>query len=421
MEWSGQQSSALHDGGAWLRAPFRRDQQIYRIFGYAGVGKTTIARELVGDSGLKVLFATYTGKAAYVMRSKGCEGCTTIHSLIYKPAGESKSDQLRAAEQALLNFDFSEKSSKLDEEERIRQREQLERRRDEIMLKEKRKPMFSLNYDSELADADAIIIDECSMVDEQMGTDLLSFGKKILVLGDPAQLPPVGSGGFFTEAKPDHLLTEVHRHAKESGILRLATDVRTSGGFSRQPGFYGSDCIVARREEIEDFQRRVLEADQILVGKNATRHTHNARFRELTDKGPGVAPVGGDKIVCLRNNHKAGLLNGSLWRVHEAAEDIDSETIDLTISSEEDGSNGIQVSAWSHHFYGREDQLKLKKWGKTDHNEFDYGYALTVHKAQGSQWDDVVLFDESWVFRNDKRRWLYTGVTRAAKNLVVVV
>ena len=52
---------------------------------------------------------------------------------------------------------------------------------------------------------------------------------------------------------------------------------------------------------------------------------------------------------------------------------------------------------------------------------FDYGYVLTVHKAQGSQWDDVVLFDESWAFREHRDRWLYTGITRAAERLTVVV
>ena len=55
------------------------------------------------------------------------------------------------------------------------------------------------------------------------------------------------------------------------------------------------------------------------------------------------------------------------------------------------------------------------------YDEFDYGYVLTVHKSQGSQWDDVVLFDESFAFQDSRARWLYTGITRAAKRLSVVV
>lgn len=406
MDWSYEQERALRDAERWFKD--KSASQIYYIAGYAGVGKTTIAQELANTSGLKCLFAAYTGKAAYVMRRKGCDGCTTIHSLIYKPAGESKSQQLRDVEMRLLEAKDAELIEKLTKQ------------RDEIIMSDRPRPMWTLNYDSELNDADALIVDECSMVDETMGSDLLSFGKKILVLGDPAQLPPVGSGGYFTNRKPDQLLTEVHRHAKESGILRLATDVRQSGSFSRIPGYYGSDCRVGGKGEFPDLASRAVQADQILVGKNATRHISNARFRELTEKGPGLLPRAGDKVVCLRNNHKAGLLNGSLWRVHEASEEV-GETIDLVISSEEDGANGITVSAWTHHFYGKENELKLKKWQRADYNEFDYGYALTVHKSQGSQWDDVLLFDESWAFRADKQKWLYTGVTRAAKTLTVVL
>jgi exodeoxyribonuclease-5 len=52
--------------------------------------------------------------------------------------------------------------------------------------------------------------------------------------------------------------------------------------------------------------------------------------------------------------------------------------------------------------------------------EFDYAYALTVHKAQGSQWDDVLLFDQSHVFRKNRYRWFYTAITRAAKTITIV-
>uniref|UniRef100_UPI0035D076B3 ATP-binding domain-containing protein n=1 Tax=Bartonella sp. MU70NMGDW TaxID=3243561 RepID=UPI0035D076B3 len=57
---------------------------------------------------------------------------------------------------------------------------------------------------------------------------------------------------------------------------------------------------------------------------------------------------------------------------------------------------------------------------KKRYDDFDYGYALTVHKAQGSQWNNVVLFDESFAFREMYARWLYTGITRAAERLMIV-
>jgi len=417
MDWSPQQEVALAACSEWLRAGYKEDRPLYYIAGFAGVGKTTIAKELAESAGGFALFAAYTGKAAYVLRSKGCVDATTIHSLIYKPAGESKSDALREVEMELEKIKFDPPE---DENQAKRIIEQLTKVRDNLLLNERRKPMFSLNMDSALSDADVLIVDECSMVDDIMGNDLLSFRVPIIVLGDPMQLPPVGAGGFLTNRKPDQLLTEIHRHAKGSGILRLATDVRMTGGYSRLPGHYGDDCLVKHRSEFQDLQKRVLDADQILVGKNATRHSHNARYRELTDR-TDVMPMPGDKVVCLRNDHKIGLLNGSLWRVHEAAHDADEMTASMTISSEEDGAKGLYVSAWTHHFLGREEELRLKKYNRRDYSEFDYGYALTVHKSQGSQWDDVVLFDESYAFRQDAQRWLYTGITRAAKSLSVVL
>lgn len=418
---SNEQNVALRACADWLRQGYQEKRPIYYIAGYAGVGKTTIARILAQEVE-KAYFAAYTGKAAYVLRSKGCEGATTIHSLIYKPAGETKSEAVEKAEMKVMDLMMRKPR---DEEAVARAIEE----RDQLIRGEKRRPLFTLNDVSVLHGADLLIVDECSMVDDQMGMDLLKFRVPIIVLGDPMQLPPVGAGGFLTNRKPDQLLTEIHRHARESGILRLATDVRTNGYFDRTPGHYGADCVVGwrtgadsdTRRVLDDLQRRVLDADQLLVGLNATRHVSNARYRELMQRGPGLTPVAGDKLVCLRNNHKEGLLNGSLWRVHESAEFVDTQTVQMVISSEEDGLTGIDVSAWSHHFYAKEDDLKLKKWNRRDYNEFDFGYALTVHKSQGSQWDDVVLFDESGAFRNDRNRWLYTGVTRAAKNLTVVL
>lgn len=413
MEPSPQQSTALG-----LVQKFLHSQDpVFYLAGYAGTGKTTLAKEIAEQSDLDVMFAAYTGKAAYVLRQKGCVDARTIHSLIYKPAGESKSDTLRKIEQELIDLKFDPPK---DEQIARDRKALLEKRRDDLLMHERRKPMFTLNPDSDLHDIDLLIVDEVSMVDEAMGLDLMSFRKKIIVLGDPMQLPPVGSGGYFTKRTPNITLTEIHRHARESGILRLATDIRLTGEFNRSAGYYGDDCNVSHRSKLHSLQKIVLEADQILVGKNATRHSHNARYRELTHR-EGATPIGGDKVVCLKNNHKQGLLNGSLWRVHESVVDEDTMTVELSISSEEDGGNGVTVNAWTHHFLGKEEELNLKKWNRGDSNEFDYGYALTVHKAQGSQWNDVVLWDESYVFRNDRTRWLYTGVTRAAKRLTVVL
>jgi exodeoxyribonuclease-5 len=257
------------------------------------------------------------------------------------------------------------------------------------------------------------VIDECSMVDAELGRDLMSFGVPVLVLGDPAQLPPVAGGGFFTDVEPDAMLTEVHRQAQDSPIVRLSMQVRA--GERLAPGEYGKTSVVRRA----DFDpARALETDQILVGRNATRRAYNARLRErlgFTDP----MPVAGDKLVCLRNNRKKGLFNGGLWQVAEKPS-TRRQVLKLRLRADEGaGGKGVKVSVRPECFTGAIEQLDWPMRKK--HDEFDYGYVLTVHKAQGSQWDDVVLFDESFAFPDSRERWLYTGITRAAKRLTVVV
>jgi ATP-dependent exoDNAse (exonuclease V) alpha subunit len=163
---------------------------------------------------------------------------------------------------------------------------------------------------------------------------------------------------------------------------------------------------------------RVLEADQVLVGRNATRRAYNIRMRERRGFD-GEMPSAGDKLVCLRNNRKKGLFNGGLWSVKErGARKTGIMTMRL-LPDDETTTRGVKVSVRPECFTGGIEKLDWPR--RKPYDEFDYGYVLTVHKAQGSQWDDVVLFDESFAFPDSRERWLYTGVTRAAKKLTVVV
>ena len=162
------QDQALSAVADWLKAKPGRGgtPQVFRLFGYAGTGKTTLARHIADGVSGNVKFAAFTGKAALVMRNKGCDNASTIHSLIYRTR-ESGEEQ----------------------------------------------PSFELWDDAPASKAKLIVIDECSMVDAELGRDLMSFDCPLLVLGDPAQLPPIQGGGFFTDADPDAMLTEVHRQA----------------------------------------------------------------------------------------------------------------------------------------------------------------------------------------------------------------
>jgi exodeoxyribonuclease-5 len=253
------------------------------------------------------------------------------------------------------------------------------------------------------------------MVDAELGRDLLSFGVPLLVLGDPAQLPPIQGGGFFTEAEPDVMLTEVHRQAADNPIIRLSMDIRA--GEYLEPGRYGETEVVANNDL---DPQRVLEADQVLVGRNATRRAYNIRMRERRGFD-GEFPDAGDKLVCLRNNRKKGLFNGGLWTVKERdARRAKTGIMTMRLLPDDDtATRGVKVSVRPECFTGGIEKVDWAR--RKPYDEFDYGYVLTVHKAQGSQWDDVVLFDESFAFPDSRERWLYTGVTRAAKKLTVVM
>jgi len=362
------QDAALNAVAAWLKAKPGKGStpQTFRLFGFAGTGKTTLARHVAQAVDGKVLFAAFTGKAALVMRSKGCERASTIHSLIYKTRESGE----------------------------------------EV-------PSFDLWDDAPASKAALIVIDECSMVDAELGRDLMTFGVPLLVLGDPAQLPPIQGGGFFTNTEPDAMLTEVHRQAADNPIIRLSMDIRE--GRELEPGVYGETQVVSRQDL---DPARVLEADQVLVGRNATRRAYNARMRQRRGFA-GEMPATGDKLVCLRNNKRKGLFNGALWSVKEKPT-TRRDFISMRLQPDDGfAGKGIKVSVRLECFTGGIEDVE---WMMRKHyEEFDYGYVLTVHKSQGSQWDDVVLFDESAAFGESRQRWLYTGVTRAAKQLTEVV
>ena len=362
------QDAALKAVGDWLDARPGKNgtPPVFRLFGYAGTGKTTLARHIADGVHGEVKYAAFTGKAALVMRNKGCDGASTIHSLIYR-ARESGEEQ----------------------------------------------PNFELWDDAPASKARLIVIDECSMVDADLGRDLMSFDCPLLVLGDPAQLPPIQGGGFFTNDAPDAMLTEVHRQAQDDPIVRMSMAVRE--GRPLEAGQFGESEVV-RRDSLDPA--RVMNADQILVGRNNTRRAYNMRVRQRRNIEDPL-PVAGDKLVCLRNNRKKALFNGGLWRVKSRAQSK-SKIVTMRLAPDEDfGGRLTKVSVRADCFDGGIDDIPWEQ--RRPYDEFDYGYVLTVHKSQGSQWDDVVLFDESFAFQDSRARWLYTGITRAARRLSVVV
>lgn len=366
MEWSPQQEGAIKQVGEWTKDP--SGPQVFKLMGYAGTGKTTLAKTIADDVKGDVCYGAFTGKAASVMRRKGCTGASTIHSMIYK----------------------------LDDDD------------------ETQDPKFILNRDSDVKDAKLVIIDECSMVDEKIGKDLLSFGTKVLVIGDPAQLPPISGTGFFTSGEPDCMLTEVHRQARDNPIIRLSMQIRM--GERLTIGTYGTTRILTR-DDID--QSDVLDVDQVIVGLNKTRQKYNARIRELLGRS-GPMPEKGDKLVCLRNDREKRLFNGTLWTAHRMRRYSKDCMVSLDINRDDNPlPKPRRVKVREEFFTGAEGNLEWQD--KRGTQEFTYGYALTCHKCQGSQWDNITVFDEGGSFREDAIRWRYTAVTRAAEKLTMVV
>lgn len=375
---SGEQAEAIKKIVAWYRD--RRGPQVFYVAGFAGVGKSVTANlaieELRSKCGVRnVKTAAYTGKAALVLRRKGVEGAQTIHSLIYTAIEDEETGEIR----------------------------------------------FVLSEESPAAEADLIVLDECSMVGQELADDVMSFGKRILVLGDPGQLPPISGQGAFTNREPDVFLREIHRQAKESPIIELATLAREGkplpAGFDR-----GGVRVMPLNKETQPLIYR--EETQPICGLNRVRWVYNLRIRKLRGF-EGETAQAGEKIICCRNNRDTGLFNGGLGTTLAAAsehEKVRGAWL-MDVRMEDLRGPNLQLAVDPYLFrrnFSNGDAQKLALRG-TRLEEFDFGYAITCHKAQGSSWDDVTVIDDSGAFRDNRDLWRYTAITRAERGLTVLL
>lgn len=359
--------------------------QEFYLAGYAGTGKSTVVSE--AQSRLRETYkirdipiGAYTGKAAYVLRQKGNDA-QTIHSMIYTCA-EVPCDCTTHLPHEKCH---------------------------PPVLK------FIINPVGRAAEADLIILDECSMIDHTMGNDLRSFGHKILVMGDPGQLPPINGEGSFTNRKPDFFLDEIHRQAADSPIIELATWARQ--GIMPPIGYSKGDVRVlpltnANADAIHNPDT------QVLCGLNRIRWAVTQIMRKEQGFGD-VLPMPGEKILCCKNNKNNGLFNGGAGTLQElkikgAAGDW---RITGTIEGEAHKDLLTDPFLFRQHFDSGVSQRDFKRKFP---NEFDWGYIWSVHKAQGTGWPHVTLIDNSPSFREDRWKHLYTGITRAEKGLTLL-
>lgn len=395
------QQRALDAIGEWFDDC---SSQTFYLAGPAGTGKTTIARQVprhLGLSGDQVRYAAYTGKAAQVLRSKGCAPASTLHSLIYIRQSTAAEAKLNTVERQLRALRLSLDATPFEIAELEAQRQQL--------LAEVADGSWILNTESDLSEASLLICDEVSMVDDKLAADLLSFGVPILVLGDPEQLPPINGEGFFTRRAPDLTLTEIHRQALDSPILSLATRVRQGGRLGH------FDYAYADVEMLSSH-------DQVLCGKRATRWSLVYAIRSLLGR-PHAFPVAGDRVMCLRNNRELGIFNGQLFDVLDCGPSPKRIGYYVLTVRTDDGEV-FDVVTPVDGFISDEAERDICRVRHLPDGVaiMTFAQAITVHKSQGSEWGRVALIDESAVFAREAdtpRRWLYTGITRASAELTI--
>jgi exodeoxyribonuclease-5 len=357
-----------------------------RIGGYAGTGKTTLIHEVLRRVGNRPTgVVAYTGKAVDVLRGKGIAEARTIHSTIYGMVEEEV-------------WDAKKKEMK-------------------IVRSWKRKP-------AEDIPVSGFIIDESSMVGKELLDDLTALNMPIVAIGDPGQLPPISKSDVNLMADPDMVLSKIHRQAADSGIIRLATQIRHGNGMD---GIDSSDVVIGDKTDV----RHDDTADVFICGFNKTRSWLNqaARRRQKREL-PFDQP--GEKIICLANDRQLGVFNGMTGVVQSL---LDTGTRKLYPRN---ASAPITIDAykvmvlWDGEIEPRE--MVFSGWAlgtgvKMDWQVssahfrdlcvVDYGYAVTCHKSQGSEYDKVVVMNEAAPRLWEQKRWLYTAVTRAAKDLVV--
>ncbi len=400
-----EQEKAFTELKRWWSSPYKEP---FILSGYAGTGKTTLAKivaeDIVGDPE-HVCFAAYTGKAALQLRKKGCDKATTLHKLLYRPL---EKDRARLLELSTYLQKLLVEDPQVEKPETIRVKTDL--------LSERRRvstPSWE-NDPGVPPGTRLIVVDESSMVDTRIFEDLTSLGVRVLFLGDPFQLPPVFGTSPVSSKKPNFVLTEVHRQALDNPVLRAATLIRD--GQSPRAAHQDGGLF-----QIIDFPDATYELyashDQVLCGRNLTRRNLNNKMRKRLVEtgviaGSTLQLAKNDRIVFLRNDHDESVYNGTTGTVSSVVSGDDGL---LMVDCTDEDLDIYAYPVWP----GILDDYDITEAPRRT-QVVDLAYALTVHKAQGSEWDSVLVQDEPFGAGDTQLRWLYTAVTRARTRCTIV-
>lgn len=415
--------------------------------GYAGSGKSTCVGAMIEHLGLRpeqVMYMAPTGKAAKVLSRKLTESgwpnsATTIHKAIYMPRtakADSIDRQIEQLNRHLVWISSGGNGGSAHPEERVAVMDKaaIEREITKLTFElgeamDSEGPKFTLKTNADIApEVEIFVIDEASMVGTQIAKDLAYFGIPILALGDPGQLPPIGDDWGFDMEEPDVFLTEIHRQAADNPIIQLATLARQNKEI--RVGDYGDGVRVLERRD-DDVTYNMDRDAMVLVGTHRKRWGVTKRIRTAlgyTETGPMKdEPL----LICKNSQNINALVNGTILRCDEDHGDLASKRARFKLSMVDEEAGGVEHELWvtqglfEEHLFRKKnahsapDREAFRANKECEH--VDWGHAITVHKSQGSEFDDVALHDESAVFRESSARWLYTGITRASKQLTILV
>lgn len=378
-------------GSYIIKDLYNKDYDLIEVSGGPGTGKTTMIRQAIESLGLRndqVMYMAYMGKAVNVMRANGLPA-KTIHSSIYnyekQYAYDSEGNKMRDYKGRYIYKPVFEKVGWLPNRIKL------------------------------------IVLDEAGMVPDNMLDDILSYGIPVIAVGDKDQLPPVfGSSRLFI--KPHVVLKMIMRQAKGSPIIELAHAIRD--GKPIYNGKWGRGCYVVDDSYLKK-KSIYKNSDMIICGKNKTRESINSYVRSKILGIDSEFPVIGDKIVCRKNNWNlvvgdTPLTNGTFGEItyiDKSSFNVKKMNIDFLPDFLDDCFYDIPMDM-TYLFSSPEDRAQKSFY--SNGNLFEYAYALTCQLSQGSQYENVVVVEEQIGSDEYHRRWLYTAVTRASKQLVLI-
>ena len=396
IELNKEQIYAVYQGETWFKS---QTNQVFEISGPAGSGKTTLILYLIEQLGLsleQVLFVAYMGKAACRMALNGLPA-KTIHSAIYRYEKVIARD-----EEGKIIYNENGKVKKIGK----------------FVLKDKIGKGIRL-----------IVLDEGSMVNEEIATDLLSFGIPIIVLGDLNQLPPVFGNPYFLK-EPDVILKQVMRQNEGNPIIYLSQQVLNDKKLNI--GIYGSSKIIPK-SEITDSH--FSKASIVLTETNRLRWNINNFFREnLRGYKQLDYPHIGEKVICRKNNWSRSIDNGIYLTngMCGFVDDIFKDTYNkktMTMDFRPDFTKSVfrNVTFNYPYMYAIPSSMLDSESEEIQNydiynDRFEYGYAITTHLSQGSQYQNVLYLNENMMrTKEDRRRLSYTAITRAINSITIVV